>query len=193
MDQMSCEKSPRACEWHPLPATVASRPCLLVGGKHGRDMPAGLEQVAHYSPFSCLQRGKLWPLPLPITCRDRRINVQFFAMQDRTVHDLLGSIVDSRAHAPPKSIHRVDSEATFGRPRASIHDDSSSAQNRRPVPAPPGRSTFAVKCNLSNCSLKSATGAYQCRVPGSVKTSIQEKKAMFWISLLAQAPHRAIA
>src|SRR6266700_271699 len=63
---MSCEKSPRACEWHPLPATVASRPCLLVGGKHGRDMPAGLEQVAHYSPFSCLQRGKLWPLPLPI-------------------------------------------------------------------------------------------------------------------------------
>src|SRR6266699_445780 len=66
------------------------------------------------------------------------INMQFVAMQDRTVCDLLGSIVDSRAHPPPKSIHRVDSEATFGRPRASIHDDSSSAQNRRPVPAPTG-------------------------------------------------------
>src|SRR6266702_2985498 len=109
--------------------------------------------------------------------------MQFFAMQDRTVRDLLGSIVDSRAHPPPKSIHRVDSEATFGRPRASIHDDSSSAQNRRP-----GRSTFAVNCNLSKCFLKSDTLAYQCRVPGSVKTSIQGKKAMFRISLLVQAP-----
>src|SRR5260370_38315380 len=64
--------------------------------------------------------------------------MQFFAMQDRTVRDLLGGIVDGGAHPPPKAVHRVDSEAKFGRPRASIHDDSSSAQNRRPVPAPTG-------------------------------------------------------
>jgi len=43
----------------------------------------------------------------------------------------------------------------------------------------PGRSAFSVNYNLSKCFLKSAIDAYQCRVPGSVKTSIQEKKAMF--------------
>jgi hypothetical protein len=75
--------------------------------------------------------------------------MQFFAMQDRTVRDLLGSIVDSRAHPPPKSIHRVDSEATFGRPRASIHDDSSSAQNRRPVPTPTGAINFRGELQLA--------------------------------------------
>src|SRR5712692_4643719 len=111
--------------------------------------------------------------------------MQFFAMQDRTVRDLLGSIVDSRAHPPPKAIHRVDSEATFGRPRASMHDDSSSAQIAGQCQHQPGRSAFAVNYNFSKSSPKSHAGAYQCRVPGTVKTSIQEKKAMFRISLLA--------
>ena len=64
------------------------------------------------------------------------------------MRDLLGSIVDSRAHPPPKSIHRVDSEATFGRPGASIHDDSSSAQNRRPVPTITGSINFRRELQL---------------------------------------------
>src|SRR6266446_6391218 len=102
--------------------------------------------------------------------------MQFFAMQDRTVRDLLGSIVDSRAHRPPKSIHRVDSEATFGRPRASIHDDSSSAQNRRPVPAPAPSINLRRGLDLSKYSLKSDTCAYQCRVPGSVEPQFKRKR-----------------
>ena len=81
--------------------------------------------------------------------------MQFFAMQDRAVRDLLGSIVDSRAHPPPKSIHRVDSEATFGRPRASIHDICPQPKTARQCQHQPGRSTFAVNYNLSKCSFKS--------------------------------------
>jgi len=62
--------------------------------------------------------------------------MQFPGMQDRTARDLLGSIVDRRAYPPPAPIHRANSETTIRRLIASIHDDSSSAQNHRPVPAP---------------------------------------------------------
>src|SRR5258708_34211810 len=103
--------------------------------------------------------------------------MKFFAMQDRTVRDLLGSIVDSRPHPPPKSIHWADSEATFGRASASIHDDSSSVENPR-ARAGTGRLDQPSRTyRLSKRFLKSDTDAHQCKGPSSVKPSIQSKKA----------------
>src|SRR5216684_6460414 len=51
--------------------------------------------------------------------------MQFFAMQDRTVRDLLGSTVDRKAYPPPKSVHRANLRAAI-RPCSFPHDDSSS-------------------------------------------------------------------
>jgi len=51
--------------------------------------------------------------------------MQFFAMQDRTVRDLLGSTVDRKAYPPPKAVHRANLRAAI-RPCSFPHDDSSS-------------------------------------------------------------------